>query len=181
MIRRSTWLLFGTFLVLLIIVLVLEKLPASETRSAPIPTKTPSLFVDWSSASTINIRIKNRNNHEAITLKRNEQGIWKLDDSPITNVDQGNVEELLSTLLSIKPLTVLNNPPSLEILGLETPLLSIELTSRENQHMELHIGAKTPIGSGYYARTNLDNPIVLSINTTERIFYLSTMKTLTGE
>ncbi len=163
------------------IVLVVEKLPRSENQPPPTPTATPAIFANWLSDSIINIRIKNSNHHEAITLRRNEQGIWELGAFPTTNVDQGNVEELLSTLLSIKPLTGLNNSPSLETLGLETPLLSIELSNRENRRTELQIGAETPIKNGYYARINLDDPIVLSVNTVERIFYLSTMKTLTGQ
>lgn len=181
MIQRSTWFLFGTLLVLLIIVLVVEKSPRSENQQPPTPTATPVLFAGWLSDSITNIRIKSFNDHEAIALRRDEQGTWKLDTFPKATVDQGNVEELLSTLLSIKPLAGLNNPPSLEILGLETPLLSIELTNRENQHVNFQIGAETPIKNGYYARINLADPIVLSINTVERILYLSTLKTITGQ
>lgn len=179
--RRSTWILLFTFLILLISVVIMEKLSMQQNQPNQTFKETPNLFPGWSSNMVNGLVIKNSEENELIALKRNHQGIWVLDDSPNQPVDQGIVEELISTLLNLKPLSILDGTLPPDTIGLETPHLSIELTDLQNRQITLQIGSITPIKNGYYACINLDHQYVISVNTTKSLFYLSTMKAITQQ
>ncbi len=181
MARRSTWILLFTFLILLIGTVIMEKSLMQQNQQNQTLTETPTLFPGWSSNMVNGLIIKNSEENELIALKRNHQGMWVLDASPNQTVDQGIVEELISTLLSLKPLYILDETLPPDTLGLETPYLSIELTDIKNRKITLQIGAITPIRNGYYACINFDHQYVISANTAEALFYLSTVKAITQQ
>lgn len=163
MIRRTTWIVFGIFILVTAMAIFLVRSPSSPISLAavtPSPTATPVLFEGWESSLVTSLELVDTS-AGATRLVRQADGTWK-NESLSAGVDAGLVEQLLSELLATRILTQLPADYALESLALDEPDRIITLERADGKIARLAIGGLTPTGNGYYVRLDGNPPSAVS-------------------
>jgi len=164
MIRRSTWVVFVIFLVIAAAAIFLLRSPASPlpANAAETPSATPAPLViqGWDAAQVTDIQFVSSKG-EAQHLARTQDTLWTdmVKQSPAS---VGQVEELLSELLTMRVLTTMPTDYSLDALALTNPTQKITIGRQDGATLDLLVGNVTPTGNGYYVRVNNNAPEVVS-------------------
>lgn len=164
MIRRSTWVVFVVFLVIAAAGIFLLRSPASPlpatAAETPSATPAPQVIQGWDASQVTDIQYVAANGEQQ-HLARTPDSLWTdmVKQSPAT---VGQVEELLSELLSMRVLTTMPADYSLDALALANPTQKISIGRPDGTSLELWIGNATPTGNGYYVRVNNNAPVVVS-------------------
>lgn len=172
MIKRSTWIVLLIFFILVGVVIILQKSPEILVTPTPTPTPYPKMLAGWVDKTINRIEILNLSK-ESITLKTNTNNQWEFSSLDNSEVDQGKVEELLSTLKSASIISTVDPNTDLNIVGLENPNLSIALQSTDGETAIIKIGSNTPTGSGAYVQVDDSPPVVIRSVTLESILPLA--------
>jgi len=163
MIRKSTWIVFGIFIVVSMAALFLVKSPSSPlatTGQTPSPTAAPQL-IEGSTAEEINEIVLEQAGSETIRLARQSGNDW-INESTQAVVEAGKVEQILSELLATRILLVMPIDYSLDSLSLTAPRQTLTITQANGKTMQVLIGGLTPTGNGYYVRVDDQAPVVVS-------------------
>lgn len=173
MVRRSTWLMFGVFLLVTAVAIFLVRSPSStltSTSQTPSPTEVPRLIVDLVQDQVVSLSLTRADN-DTITLVRGADGAWT-NPALGLSVDPAITEQLFSELLATRVLTQLSADYSLGALQLTNPEQSLTLTTADGTENRLDIGALTPIGNGYYVKYGANLPVVVSKYALEAVYGL---------
>jgi len=172
-IRKPAWIAILIFMVLAAITLFLEKrgndLPFIQKTSTPTVYKVvlnPENDISRVTLKTIE--------HEIVVIKDANLG-WKVI-SPTDYADGAGIfQEKLSEILSLKVYRLLSSNTSDEVLGLKNqPALDILLEYSGGQKDTILIGDQTPIESGYYARLQNGEAVILNKVSVENILDIFT-------
>lgn len=169
MIRRSTWIVFGVFLLVAVLVFFLTKTPNAPFAGSqtPAPTASPHMIEGWTSEEVSKAVLKRAIGGTTELIKQGN-GQWENKGAGI--VSAGAVEQLLSELFATRVLAELPADYSLESLYLVNPGQIIILESTTGKKLEIRVGGLTPTGNGYYVRVQDNSPIVVSRYAIEAIF-----------
>lgn len=148
MIRRSTWFLLGTFLVLLVGVFIMGRLQAQDNDETTATPTNPPLFNSEGSLIT-GLRISARDDG-LIELNLDEEGSWTLVNLPAETADATRIASAINTIEGLNLLTRIADPPALEIIGLEPANYRIRVRYENGREESLIVGVKTPTQNGYY-------------------------------
>lgn len=175
MIKKSTWILFILFVVVLGAAVLLEKYPVLPKQQTPTATSSPKLFTDWKSSDVNEIGIKNDGND--LNLTRTTDGTWAFIDNS-KKVSQGRVEELITNILGVAVSLTLDNNTPLDAVGLAQSQKVISFKNPNGDQRILRIGNKTPTGDGYYLQLDNGLPFVASQYSIEDILSLAVLNEL---
>ncbi len=169
MIRRSTWIVFGIFLIVAIVVILLTKTPNAPLAGSqtPEPTVVPRMIQDWNLEEITRATLIRAIGGTTDLVKQSD-GKWM--NQGVGIVPAGRVEELLSELLATRILAELPADYSLESLYLVNPGQTILLESSSGKKLEIRVGGITPTGNGYYVRVQDNPPVVVSRYAIEAVF-----------
>lgn len=157
MIRRSTLVVLGVFILLVVLAWALQNRQAAAPDATP--TATQEALIRLAVADLASLRIVGPDG-AALYLSRDASGSWTLIQPALEGVvDSAQVDANLSQLVSASPLTRLEAAVGLETVGLVTPQYVIRLQSRSGDEILLEVGDETPTQSGYYVQ--VDNAAVL--------------------
>ncbi len=168
MIRKPAWIAILIFMVLAALTLFLEKrgdnLPFAQKTSTPTVYKV--ILHSEDEITRVTLKTKGQ---EVVVIKDPSEG-WKVV-SPSGNADGAGIfQEKLSEVLSLKVYRLLDNNSSDELLGInEQPTLTILLEYSGGQSDTILIGNQTPIESGYYARMQNGDAVILNNVSVENI------------
>jgi len=150
MIRRTTWILLATFVVLAAGLYLWQQ--GVETSDATA-TPTPQVFVLPGINSTdIQSLVYERAGGERLVLEKTTDAGWLLTDDANQNVNEANMENVLRQLSDLTALSSLAEPPAAEVIGLSPPAYTIHIRDRQGSEAVLQIGDETPTASGYYVQ-----------------------------
>jgi hypothetical protein len=172
-IRKPAWIAILIFILLAAITLFLEK------RGNDLPfnqkTSTPTIYkVVINSEIDITRVILKTIDHEIVVIKDANLG-WKVISPPDNADSVGIFQEKLSEILSLKVYRMLSSNTSDELLGLNKhPSLDILLEYSDGQKDTILIGDQTPIESGYYARLQNGEAVILNKISVENILDIFT-------
>ncbi len=96
-------------------------------------------------------------------------------------LSQGNVFQLLSTLLSIESQSNIDPTTPMEALGLVQPTIKYKLVMRSGSEHVFAIGGLTPTSSGYYAQFDQSAPVIINSSTVMELSQLSYPESLLAE
>lgn len=169
MIRRSTWVVFGIFVLVAVLVFFLTKTPNAPFSGSqtPEPTAVPRMIEGWTSEEITKATLI-RAIGGTTELIRQGDGQWL--NQGVGNVSAGKVEQLLSELLATRILAELPADYSLESLYLVNPGQMIILEAETGKKLEIRVGGLTPTGNGYYVKVQDHAPIVVSRYAIEAVF-----------
>lgn len=172
MIRRSTWIVIAVLIVLLGVTWYFEWSPTGKVRVKGTPTATPMPQIIKENQSDLFLVELRTSNGELTTLHKNPDNTWSLPHSPNQTVDQGKVQELLSDIYFLTPLTALDSKVSLDSFGLMTPTQVLNVQVTNGSPYLIKLGSLTATGSGYYIQVNSDAVIIVSKTSLESILDL---------
>jgi Domain of unknown function (DUF4340) len=121
----------------------------AETSKISADTPPSILKLDQSSITKLELKKKDA---EPIQLTKASSGDWQITAPKPLRADQSTVSGILSSLSSLNSERLVEDKASdLKPFGLETPLVEVNITAKDNKSQKLLLGDDTPAGSGVYA------------------------------
>ena len=164
MIKRNTWVLLVLFAVLVGFSLDQKykpgsELPAEEEEVISLETAAPVEFLFPAEEGVVATILIESKDGEVIGVERGGEG-WVVTRPIEANADQAPVEAAASQVTALSVLDRLDIDPAAA--GLESPAYTITVSFVNGNVFTAVIGAETPIGSGYYARKDDGDVLVIT-------------------
>lgn len=162
MVRRSTWIVLGVFVALVLSVFLWQRYGKPEEAVEPTPTlKVFSLVFNLGSQTITSFSIEGADG-TLITFGRDPASdAWIVVDQPAELADSTQIETVASSLAFMTVNSILSTQPPLDSMGLDKPAYTITLYLDNGGQNVLYVGNLTPTGSGYYARVDDDPAVVV--------------------
>jgi Domain of unknown function (DUF4340) len=160
MIRRSTLILLGIFLILVLVAFFIQRSQDREGNEAT-PTPGVTLLIDTGGKTITGMRIT-ASDGDLLELIKDAGGGWELVNLPDEAADETRIESAISNIEGLRVLSELESPPDLDVIALDPAAYSLTITLDDGSEIEAFIGAETPTQSGYYARQNGDKVVVVN-------------------
>ena len=175
MIRKSTWIVVVIFILLLSVLFLQQNETFGLTlqKSTATATIIPKLFAELTSSNLTQMDIQLAVGL-TYALERNGAREWQIvqaNQMPIL-ADQGIVEQAVSSIASLTPISVLEAGYDLEKLALVNPIFVARLENTNGRQDTLKIGRQTPTLSGYYVQINDGIPVVVNSYAAEDLINL---------
>ncbi len=162
MVRRSTWIVLGIFVLLVGFTLLFQRYQANKASNAATatPTTPPVYLYDVTESQVSDIKIAD-NSGSYIDLYRDPASSnWAIEGVPAAQADSAKIKSAINQLETMQVQETLTQTISLAAIGLETPAYTITLTASSSAPTITYIGMQTAIGTGYYLRVN-SGPVMI--------------------
>ena len=163
MIRRTTWIILGVFVVLLGVAWYLQNSkPAAAVQSTPTPGRQYLFEIQESNIKKLEIT---NDQGKRVVLARDASGVWSLQVPKAAATDVGQAESAVTQLVTLSVVNTLAATPQVAASGLGNPTDVITVTMSNGPLQIAYIGKQTPIQNGYYAQLGKDGQsMVLNSN-----------------
>lgn len=163
MVRRSTWILLIVFAVLVGFAYFFQRYQANQidTAATSTPTSVPVSVYNLGETQVNDIKISDASGNTIDLYRDAFSAKWAIADMPEDKVDSAKIETISTQLFDLTAQETLTQTPPLDSIGLVTPAYTITMTASDGTQSVTNIGAQTPIGSGYYARVNNGQVMIL--------------------
>jgi len=169
MVKVSTWITFGIFVLLLSSVLIYQRVnkdKADEIAIAEVGelgTLEPveSLFQIRPDAYVSGLRVEGSDDSAVEVQRSQEDSEWLLVE-PADDADQEAINRVINQVQSLVIEDTLGREIDLEALGLEKPTYKIQLQISNGGIYILYIGDVTITNTSYYARKPSDSPVIVN-------------------
>jgi hypothetical protein len=172
MIRRSTWILLGIFLVLGVGAILWQRSQDQKTAEAT-PSPGASLLLEAGAQTISKLRIT-ASTGGLIALEKDPSGGWILVNLPAETADGTRIGSVLSDITGMRILTEIETPPQNDVIGLEPPDYRLTIGYATGTEDEVLIGSKTTTQSGYYATLNGGPVVILNAFNVENVLKILT-------
>ena len=169
MIRRTTWIALGIFILLLAAAFIWQRYQKNEEAEIT-PTAEEGLLLHLTTKIT-DLRIEGVGS-QIVEVAQDEQGQWKLIIPEGHETDTGAVEGAVSQLPTLRILSTFDQSLDLGGAGLVVPTYRILITMEDGQQFVVDVGRITSTGSGYYVRTGGKDVYVVSTYSLDSILNL---------
>jgi hypothetical protein len=147
MIRRSTWIILGIFILLILIVIIWQRV--HEDQQAKItPTPATSYLFDLAGESITGIEISSPGGR-IVSASKNPDGSWTLEEPAGEPADSGRIDSAVGFASGLQVISTLAKVGDLETLGLNPASYQIVLTLQNKTRSKVFIGGLTPTQNGY--------------------------------
>lgn len=147
MIRRSTWIILGIFILFVAVVLIWQRV--QENRQAQItPTPVASFLLDLEGKTITEITVTGPTN-QSVSAMKDTDGSWTLVEPAGQPADSSRIDAAVGSASGLRVLTTLNQVGELETLGLNPASYRIEMTLDDGTRLIVFVGGLTPTQSGY--------------------------------
>jgi hypothetical protein len=147
MIRRSTWIFFGVFILLIAIVLIWQRYQEQQ-QAQSTPVSATSYLFELGDNSIVGIAVSN-SEKQSVSAKKDSSGKWTLEEPAGQPADSVRIDAAVGTASGLQVLTTLNKAAEFETLGLNPASYQIELTLSDGTRLTAFVGALNPTQSGY--------------------------------
>jgi hypothetical protein len=174
MIKRTTWIILGIFVILLLAFLIWRNFDQEKAASA---TPTPTIGVEDVlnlAGSTISGFQLEKTGGNAIEIAQGDDGIWTFSSAENQPVDVERIQTVVDILNSLRLVSKLANPPTKEVVGLQPPEYRLVIRLKDGKEKVLLIGMETPIEDGYYAELEDGSMVVLDVSSIDPVLELLT-------
>ncbi len=158
MMRRSTWIVLGIFVLLIGFTLVYQRYqannPAATPTAAATSTTPPVTLYNLSDTQIKDIKIADNTGSYIDLYQDPASSSWAIEGVPVGQADSTKIKSISNELLVLQVQETLTDTVSLAAVGLDTPAYTITLTTTLNQASITYVGKPTAIGTGYYIRQN---------------------------
>jgi hypothetical protein len=161
MIRRSTWIILLVFLAILGGGLFFQKFQ-SDKQAQVTPTAEFKLLFPGVDKSQITAFEIDDSQGRTLGVAKDQSGSWAVAVYTAADTDPTGIDGMLMQITSLEVLSDLDPAPALDIIGLTTPAYRFKVTLQDGQQKTVYIGKLTPTKSGYYARLESGNPVVVT-------------------
>lgn len=161
MIKRTTWIILGIFVILLLAFLIWQNFDREKAASA---TPTPKAGVENAldlAGSTISGFQLEKTGGRVVKVAQGEDGAWTLSPLQYQPLDVERIQSIIDDLTSLRMVSKLANPPAKEVVGLDPAEYRLVIQLKDGNEQVVLIGTKTPIDDGYYAELEDGTLVVL--------------------
>jgi len=141
-----------------------DKTPAESTPTAA----TTRLYLFDSPDKIVFLRL-DRVGDRPVELQRDAADHWEMTWPVGMAVDNVALEPVLSQLSVVQVLSTLEQPPAMDVLGLDTPAYRLLVKTADGSQALVSLGKETPTGSGYYALSGDRKIVVVDKNDMDAI------------
>ncbi len=169
MVRRSTWIILGIFILLLASLLIYQRVSenkAEENSGVNIDEMIDEqpvrdLFEITPNAFIMRLRLEGPEDSVVEIVRTTAEGDWLLVD-PTGDADQEVINRAVDQVSSLEIEETLGAEIGLSLLGLEEPSNALQLQISNGSEFTLYIGVVTITNTSYYARLAGGPPLVVS-------------------
>lgn len=161
MIRKETWVILGLFILALAGLLIWQRSQEDSALEATESNDRELLF-DLGDSRPIYVRLE-RVGERVVELERDQADLWQVIWPAKTSGDSEALESTLSQLSAVAILGRMENPPSLEEMGLAPPAYRLLIKLEDGRQLSVSVGRLTPTGSAFYV-LNSDRTVSLVNN-----------------
>lgn len=148
MIRRNTWILLVVLAALIGFSFFWTNQKTKQAAEAT-PTIGTTMLFSSSEGSPSDIKISDSSG-KSVEILRSSSGTWGVQAPIVTAADQGSAEAAATQISAIR---ILNNVQlGLDVVGLDKPSYTLNITFTGNNTHKLLVGSVTPIQNGYYVQ-----------------------------
>lgn len=147
MIRRSTWIFFGIFILLIAVVIFWQRIQENQ-ESQITPTPANSFLFDLAGKSITGITISGPGGR-IVSAKKGSDRNWILEEPAGQPADAGRIDSTVGIASGLQVLSTINKAGDLETLGLNPASYQLELILIDGTRMQAFIGGLAPTQSGY--------------------------------
>ncbi|MEW5869514.1 MAG: DUF4340 domain-containing protein [Chloroflexota bacterium] len=150
MMRRTTWIVLGVFVVLLAAMLFWQRTKqANAPEPTPVAATEGEFLLNLGNAAVARLTVQNAEG-ATVVLERSEEGTWRIMQPEVAAADGAAVDAGITQLLALRILSTPSSVPSLDVVGLDAPAYRILIDLDDGKQVAVNIGKATPTGSGYY-------------------------------
>lgn len=160
MIRRSTWIVLLIFLLLLTATILWQKYKPEKVADVT-PTVVAGKLLELSEADIVGFEVKNLAG-KSVAAEADTTGKWVLAGYSAEETDTNRIQTVLQQLSSMSILSNLEQAPAADLVGLAQPGYVVSVNLKNGTKEVAYIGNQTPTASGYYARTEGGNIVVVN-------------------
>ena len=147
MIRRTTWIILGVFVVLLGVAWYLQNSkPAAAVQSTPTPGRQYLFEIQESNIKKLEIT---NDQGKRVVLARDASGVWSLQVPKAAATDVGQAESAVTQLVTLSVVNTTAATPPVAASGLGNPTEVITVTMSNRPLPIAYIRKQTPIQKGY--------------------------------
>jgi hypothetical protein len=132
-----------------------------KSSAISTPTSTPTLLDTFPVENLATITVS-ENNSVTLELNRTAGHTWDVLQPSSIPVDAGKVEQLLSALYALAPISQVTADTPLESLGIFPGSRNLTLSDNSGRKMVLKPGGPTPTGNSYFMQVDNQIPVVIS-------------------
>ena len=159
MLKRSTLILLGIFILLLLAFIFWQRYHKEE-QAEITPTMEQELLISQE-MNVSDLRIEGVGG-KVVEVARDDEGLWKLSIPEGFETDATSVESAIAQLYNLQVLSEFDQGLDLGGAGLLVPVYRITIVSKNGEEVVLDIGKVTATGSGYYVRKGGKEILVVS-------------------
>jgi len=162
MVRRSTWIVLGLFVVVIGFALIFERFQANKTEltATATPAAAAVKLYDVTNSQVNEIIIAAGGGDKIDLYRVPETSNWAITDVPVDQADAAQIDSISQQLLSLQIQETFTQTLALASIGLVTPTYTITMTTTDGNQIITEIGSPNAIGDGYYVRVD-SGPVVL--------------------
>lgn len=148
MISRTTWILLGIFLILLVVLFALQR-SGSLGKAEVTPTEETAFLFDLQDKPITGLRIIDRTG-KSVEMQKVAGSIWTLVKPEGEPADTGRIASAIEQAGSLRILATLESALKLDTIGLNPAAYQIVITLDDERQQTAFIGNLTATGTGYY-------------------------------
>jgi hypothetical protein len=162
MVRRSTWIVLGLFVLVIGFALIFERFQANkiELTATATPVAAAEKLYDVTNSQVNEILIAAGGGDKIDLYRDPETSNWAITDVPVDQADSAQIDSISQQLLSLQIQETFTLTLALASIGLATPTYTITMTTTDGNQIITEIGSPNAIGDGYYVRVD-SGPVVL--------------------
>jgi hypothetical protein len=164
MVRRSTWILLGVFVLLVGFAWLFQRYQTNKVSNVvtATPTVTPVNLYALTNSQLNEINIAASAGDKIDLYRDPTSSNWAIKDVPVDQADSFQIESISKQLIALQVQETLSQSLPLDSTGLVVPAYSITMTTADGTQLVTFIGSQNAVGDGYYAR--VDSGQVVLVN-----------------
>jgi hypothetical protein len=150
MVRRTTWILLGAFVVVLAAYAGWQRFAPAPVEA--LPTAGPQSPWSVSPEQVDSIRLTGLADPAVVVVRRDPETGWRMLAPAVGEADAGRIEAALTSVLAPVVAQVLDSAEELVPFGLSPAMYRLTLLMVDGTARSMDVGAVDPTGSVYYAQ-----------------------------
>jgi hypothetical protein len=162
MVRRSTWIVLGIFILLAAAAVLWPRLQKENETQEATPTVQPDqpLIFDLDSQDMLWIQVTDAAGEQIEVERESAEADWVVvGESPETS-DSFRIGSVAGQLLAMRATRTFETELGVDTVGLDNPAYTITIRTTAGDEIVTRIGNLTAVGSGYYIQVD-DDPVVI--------------------
>jgi hypothetical protein len=162
MVRRSTWIVLGIFILLAAAAVLWPRLQKENETQEPTPTVQPDqpLIFDLDSQDMLWIQFADAAGEQIEVERESAEADWVVVGESPEISDSFRIGSIAGQLLAMRATRTFETELGVDTVGLDNPAYTITIRTTSGDEIVARIGNLTAVGSGYYIQVD-DDPVVI--------------------